>query len=159
MATLHTDGARPTIDRIIDVFPSKEQPQIRSMLSQALSGVASQVLLTRIDGQGPRIPACQVMFSTPRGMGMQTMDDSLMNLFTRKLVSADDAYSYAENEAAFEQMLKKFVAPGPGWPTRPHAHRQKSCHATVTKLRQYRYAETLDAAVRPAGNRSGGAGP
>lgn len=135
MATLHTNGARQTIDRIIDVFPSEEQPQIRSMLSQALSGVISQVLLTRTDGQGFRIPACEIMFSTPaisslirenkvheipsvmltsKGLGMQTMDDSLINLVARRLVSVDEAYSYAENKPVFEQTLKKLNSPRPG---------------------------------------------
>ncbi len=126
MGTLHTNGARQSIDRIIDVFPSEEQPQIRSMVSQSLNGVVSQVLLTRTDGEKGRIPATEVMFGNAaisnlirenkiheitnviqasKGMGMNTMDDSLMGLVTRKMVSPEEAFSYAENKAWFEQWL------------------------------------------------------
>lgn len=125
MATLHTNGARQSIDRIIDVFSAEEQPQIRSMLSQSLTGVISQVLLARTDVEG-RVPATEVLFSNAavsnlirenkiheitsviqagKGQGMHTMDDSLMGLVQKKVVNPEEAYSYAENKSWFEAWL------------------------------------------------------
>jgi twitching motility protein PilT len=125
-ATLHTNGAAQSVDRIIDVFPSDEQPQIRAMLGQALAGVVSQVLLRRIDAAG-RIPATEVLFGSPavsnlireaktqeitsaiqagKQQGMHTMDDSLSGLVNRRQVDPEEAFSYAENKGWFEQFLK-----------------------------------------------------
>ena len=124
-ATLHTNGAAQSVDRIIDVFPADEQPQIRAMLSQSLQGVVSQVLLKRLD-TGGRIPATEVMFGNPavsnlirenkiqdivsviqagKQQGMHTLDDSLVQLVTKKLVDPEEAYSYAENKGWFEQFV------------------------------------------------------
>jgi twitching motility protein PilT len=124
-ATLHTNGASQSVDRIIDVFPAEEQPQIRAMLSQSLAGVVSQVLLRRVD-TGGRIPATEVMFGNPavsnlirenkiqdivsviqagKQQGMHTLDDSLVGLVTKKLVDPEEAYSYAENKGWFEQFV------------------------------------------------------
>lgn len=124
-ATLHTNGASQSVDRIIDVFPADEQPQIRAMLSQSLAGVVSQVLLRRVD-TGGRIPATEVMFGNPavsnlirenkiqdivsviqagKQQGMHTLDDSLVQLVTKKLVDPEEAYSYAENKGWFEQFV------------------------------------------------------
>jgi twitching motility protein PilT len=124
-ATLHTNSAAQSIDRIIDVFPADEQPQIRAMLSLSVAGVVSQVLLRRID-TGGRIPATEVLFGTPavqnlirenkiqeitsviqagKQQGMHTMDDSLASLVTRKLADPEEAYSYAENKGWFEQFV------------------------------------------------------
>jgi twitching motility protein PilT len=123
--TLHTNGASQTVDRIIDVFPAEEQPQIRAMLSQSLAGVVSQVLLRRLD-TGGRIPATEVMFGNPavsnlirenkiqdivsviqagKAQGMHTLDDSLVQLVTKKLVDPEEAFSYAENKGWFEQFV------------------------------------------------------
>ncbi len=124
-ATLHTNGAAASVDRIIDVFPADEQPQIRAMLSQSIQGVVSQVLLKRVD-TGGRIPATEVMFGTPavsnlirenkiqdivsviqagKQQGMHTLDDSLVGLVTKKLVDPEEAFSYAENKGWFEQFV------------------------------------------------------
>jgi twitching motility protein PilT len=124
-ATLHTNGATQTVDRIIDVFPADEQAQIRAMLSQSLQGVVSQVLLKRLD-TGGRIPATEVMFGNPavsnlireakiqeivsviqagKQQGMHTLDDSLVQLVTKKLVDPEEAFSYAENKGWFEQFI------------------------------------------------------
>jgi twitching motility protein PilT len=99
-ATLHTSGAAQTIDRIVDVFPSDQQPQIRMQLASNLLGVISQILLPRIDQPG-RIMACELMIAnfairnnirtgktesmfqtiqTASGEGMQTMDQCLIRL-------------------------------------------------------------------------------
>ena len=123
--TLHTNGASQSVDRIIDVFPAEEQPQIRAMLSQSLAGVVSQVLLRRLD-TGGRIPATEVMFGNPavsnlirenkiqdivsviqagKQQGMHTLDDSLVQLVTKKLVDPEEAFSYAENKGWFEQFV------------------------------------------------------
>ncbi|HYE80246.1 MAG TPA: PilT/PilU family type 4a pilus ATPase, partial [bacterium] len=123
--TLHTNGAVQSVDRIIDVFPADEQPQIRAMLSQSLQGVVSQVLLKNVQ-TGGRIPATEVMFGSPavsnlireakiqdivsiiqagKQQGMHTMDDSLVQLVTKKLVDPEEAYSYAENKGWFEQFV------------------------------------------------------
>lgn len=124
-ATLHTNGAVQSVDRIIDVFPGDEQAQIRAMLSQSLQGVISQVLLKRVD-TGGRIPATEVMFGSPavsnlirenkiqditsviqggKQQGMHTLDDSLVQLVTKKLVDPEEAFSYAENKGWFEQYV------------------------------------------------------
>ena len=124
-ATLHTNGAAQSIDRIIDVFPADEQPQIRAMLSQSIAGIVSQVLLKRVD-TGGRIPATEVLFATPavsnlireskiqeitsciqagKQQGMHTLDDSLVQLVTKKLVDPEEAFSYAENKGWFEQFV------------------------------------------------------
>ena len=126
-ATLHTNGASQSVDRIIDVFPADEQPQIRAMLSQGLSGVVSQVLLQRPD-TGGRLPATEVLFGTPavqnlireskiqeimnviqagKQQGMHSMDDSLVRLVQQKLVDPEEAYSYAENKGWFEQFVDR----------------------------------------------------
>ena len=99
-ATLHTQDAPQTIDRIIDVFPSSQQQQVRVQLSVALQGVITQQLLPTADGQG-RVAACEVMIPTPAvrnliregkthqilssmqtgaAAGMQTMDAALATL-------------------------------------------------------------------------------
>jgi twitching motility protein PilT len=124
-ATLHTNGAAQSVDRIIDVFPADEQPQIRAMLSQSLQGVVSQVLLKQVV-TGGRVPATEVMFGNPavsnlirenkiqdivsviqagKQQGMHTLDDSLVQLVTKKLVDPEEAYSYAENKGWFEQFV------------------------------------------------------
>ena len=65
-STLHTTGAARTVDRIIDVFPSHQQTQIRVQLASTLVAVVSQTLLERVDDKGGRICAFEVMIATPR---------------------------------------------------------------------------------------------
>ena len=116
-ATLHTQDAPQTIDRIIDVFPSGQQQQVRVQLSVALQGVVTQQLLPTADGAG-RVAACEVMIPTPAvrnliregkthqimsamqtssNVGMQTMDAALASLvrqgrITRKLAEARSSH-------------------------------------------------------------------
>jgi twitching motility protein PilT len=120
-ATLHTTNAVRSIDRIIDVFPPKEQDQIRSMVSESIRGVISQQLLPRADGLG-REPACEIMFTSPAvanlvrerktyqlpsvlqtgsKQGMITMDDAIADLVHRKLVTKETAAYYAESPERF----------------------------------------------------------
>ena len=121
--TLHTTNAMRSVDRIIDVFPPKEQEQIRSMVSESLRGVISQQLVPRADGYG-REPALEVLFSnsavsnmirerktfqlasvlqTGSRDGMVTMDDSLMELLKRKLITREVAAYNAENSDRFRK--------------------------------------------------------
>jgi twitching motility protein PilT len=109
-ATLHTSSAAKTIDRVIDVFPGNEKEMVRSMLSESLRAVISQVLIKRIGGG--RVAAHEIMLGTPAirnliregkvaqmyssiqtgsAFGMQTLDQCLQDLVARGMVSKDDA--------------------------------------------------------------------
>lgn len=124
ISTLHTIGAANTIDRIIDVFPSAQQQQIRTQLALVLEGVASQQLITAEDGS--LMPAFEVMTATPaiRNMireskahqldtviassaaaGMSTMDQSLLALVRSGRVSKHAALSHAVNPDWLEKRL------------------------------------------------------
>jgi len=109
-ATLHTNNAPKTIDRVVDVFPADQQAQIRTMLSETLYAVVSQILLKRADGKG-RVPALEIMICTPaiknliresktaqifsviqtsQKHGMQTMEASIKNLVEKRIVSPEE---------------------------------------------------------------------
>ena len=124
--TLHTPSAAKTIDRVIDVFPADQQNQIRNTLSEALKGVVAQNLLKRVDVKG-RVAALEILVVTPAianlireaktfqipGMlqvgkkyGMQTLDDAIMDLLNRKMISPEDAYSRCIDKAKFRPLLK-----------------------------------------------------
>jgi twitching motility protein PilT len=115
LGTLHTASAAKTIDRMVDVFPAQEKEMVRSMLSESLSAVMSQVLCKRKDGQG-RVAAFEVMVGTPavrnliregkvaqlysaiqtgRGAGMQTLDQSLATLVQQGRIDQQTARSLA----------------------------------------------------------------
>lgn len=119
--TLHTSSAAKTVDRIVDVFPAAEKEMVRSMLSESLRAVISQTLLKTKDGQG-RIAAHEIMLGTPairnlirenkvaqmysaiqtgQNFGMQTLDQNLLELVRRNLVSAAEARTKASNKDAF----------------------------------------------------------
>jgi twitching motility protein PilT len=125
MGTLHTNSAAKTIDRIIDVFPTDQQEQIRAMLSESLKGVVCQQLLRTADGKG-RVAALEIMLGTPaignliregktfqipsiiqtaKKDGMQLMDQHLLDLMKTKRVTADEAYRCAADKRQFEQYL------------------------------------------------------
>ena len=109
--TLHTQDAPQTVDRVIDVFPSHQQHQIRTQLANALQGVVTQTLVPRL-GEGGRVAACEVLVPTPgiRNLiregknhqilsamqtggefGMQTMDAALTDLLRRNVISREEA--------------------------------------------------------------------
>jgi twitching motility protein PilT len=123
LSTLHTLDAAETINRIISVFPPYHQRQVRMQLSGILRGVVSQRLVPRIDGKG-RVPAVEVMIGTARirdciddkektkqipeaiaqgftSYGMQTFDQSLMQLLTNKLISYEEALRQSSNPDDF----------------------------------------------------------
>ncbi len=125
LATLHTMDAPQTVERIIDVFPSNQQQQIRVQLANTLVGVVSQRLLPSKDGRG-RIPAVEVLVCTPavRNLirekkihqiysymqtggkyGMQTMDNHLLELHGRGQVSARDVMEHASDLEAMSRYL------------------------------------------------------
>ena len=120
-ATLHTSSAAKTIDRIVDVFPATEKEMVRSMLSESLRAVISQTLLKTKDGQG-RVAAYEILIGTPairnlirenkvaqmysslqtgQQFGMQTLDQCLLELVKRNIVSAPEARAKAANKDAF----------------------------------------------------------
>jgi twitching motility protein PilT len=120
-ATLHTSSATKTIDRIVDVFPAAEKEMVRSMLSESLRAVISQVLLKRKDGTG-RVAAHEIMIAnaairnlirenkvaqmysiiqTNQAIGMQTLDQCLMELVRQQVIAVDEARSVAQNKDQF----------------------------------------------------------
>ena len=124
--TVHTSSAAKTIDRLIEVFPSSEQMQIRSTLADGIRAVVAQVLFKRADRQG-RCAALEIMIATPavrnliregktfqipsmiqtgKKYGMQLLDDSIMDLLQRGLISAEDAYIKANEKIKFKNFLK-----------------------------------------------------
>jgi len=125
--TLHTINAMKTVDRIIEIFPANQQGQVRSTLSDALKAVVSQTLFKRTDVKG-RCAALEVLIATPavrnlirdsktfqilstmqtgKKFGMQTLDDAIMQLLDKKMISADDAYSNSVEKARFVKFLRK----------------------------------------------------
>ncbi len=124
--TLHTTSAAKTVDRVIEVFPSEEQSQIRSTLADGLRAVVAQVLFKRVDKTG-RCAALEIMIATPavrnliresktfqipsmiqtgKKYGMQTLDDSIMNLLQKGWISPDEAYTKANDKVKFRPFLK-----------------------------------------------------
>lgn len=125
--TLHTNNARKTIDRLIDVFPSDQQQQVRTMLAASLRGVVAQLLLKRADRPG-RLAVNEILFSNQaaasiiregqtqklqdvivggRGEGMQFMDDSILENLRAGRVSGNEAYMKAIEKDRFIQYLKQ----------------------------------------------------
>jgi twitching motility protein PilT len=119
--TLHTSSAAKTIDRIIDVFPAEEKEMMRAMLSESLRAVISQTLLKTKDGAS-RVAAHEIMVGTPAirnliregkvaqmysaiqtgaQLGMQTLDQNLMDLVKRNVVSKEEARNKAANKDNF----------------------------------------------------------
>jgi len=120
-ATLHTSSAAKTVDRIIDVFPAAEKDMVRAMLSESLVAVISQTLLKTKDGQG-RVAAHEIMIGTPairnlirenkvaqmyssiqtgQSIGMQTLDQCLIDLVRRNVISAAEARMRAVSKETF----------------------------------------------------------
>jgi twitching motility protein PilT len=129
LSTLHTQNASQTIERIIDIYPSEQQNQIRAMLSNTLQAVISQVLFKRADCPG-MIPACEVMLcssairncirenriheipnaiETSRQAGMCTLDDSIKALALNGQISRDQAMSQAQRPNSLKDQLAGVV--------------------------------------------------
>ena len=124
--TLHTSSAAKTVDRIIEVFPSTEQAQIRSTLSDGLRAIIAQTLFKRVDKKG-RCAAMEILVATPavrnlireakthqvpsmiqtgKQYGMQLMDDAIMQLYKKGWISPDEAYGKANSKSLFRPFLK-----------------------------------------------------
>ena len=125
LASLHTNSASQTIERIIDSFPPNQQTQIRNQLANTISGIISQRLIQRI--KGGLVPATEVMIATtavrtlirdnrPRQLdlvietsqdvGMMPLDRSLADLVRRKEISIDRAEFYSTNSLELRNQLK-----------------------------------------------------
>ncbi len=127
-ATLHTNSAAQTINRIIDVFPAHQQGQIRTQLSLVLEGIVCQTLLPRVDGKG-RVVSLEIMVPTPairnlirddkvhqiystmqagqEKLGMQTMNQNLVTLYQKRLISLEAAMSASSQKDELEQMISR----------------------------------------------------
>jgi len=126
LGTLHTGNASRTLDRLLDVFPVDQQEQIRVMVSESLRGIISQQLVPRADGEG-RVLALETLTNTPavanvireaktyllpgiiqtgKKQGMQLMDDCLLDLYRRGLISPEEAYARAEQKQTMRVQLK-----------------------------------------------------
>ncbi len=125
LATLHTSNASRTLDRLLDVFPPHQQEQIRVMVSESLRGVISHQLIPRADGTG-RVLALEILTNTPavanvireaktymlpgiiqtgKKQGMRLMDDTLIELYQRGLISAQEAYARADQKQMVRQQI------------------------------------------------------
>jgi twitching motility protein PilT len=126
MGTLHTNGAAASVDRIINAFPAGEEPYVRTMLSTSLLGSISQQLVRKADNKG-RVAAIEILINNTAVsnliregkidqienviqsggmMGMQRMDTALMRLLDSEIITAEEAYYKARNQAEFEPYLE-----------------------------------------------------
>lgn len=137
LATLHTNSCVQTINRIIDVFPAHQQQQVRAQLSFVLEGVLSQLLLPRADGKG-RVAVLEIMIPNAAirnliredkihqiysqmqvgqaKFGMQTMNQSLLVLYQRRLITLEEALGRSQEPDELRQMLVNVGALRPGTP-------------------------------------------
>ena len=126
--TLHTNSASSTINRIIDVFPSHQQAQIRTQLSLVIEGIVCQSLLPRADGKG-RVVSLEILVPTPgirnliredkvhqiysamqtgqEKLGMQTMNQSLATLVFRRLITNETAMKASSNREELQEMINR----------------------------------------------------
>ena len=125
LATLHTPDAPGAVDRIIDVFPSHQQSQIRTQLGNSLEAIIAQILLPKKSGRG-RVPAVELLIAdsavrnlirtgkshqlptameTGTQLGMRTMDQALKDLVDRDMVSYETAVARVRNRTVFEKLL------------------------------------------------------
>ncbi len=130
MGTLHTISAAKTVDRIIEIFPTNQQPQIRATLADALRAVISQTMFKRIDVKG-RCVAFEILIATPavrnliregktyqipssmqtgKKFGMKTLDDAIMELMQNGWIDPDEAYNKCVDKAKFKPFAKSAPA-------------------------------------------------
>ena len=123
MGTLHTNGAAPTVDRLVNAFPADKQPHVRTMLSTSLRGVVSQQLIPKAD-KGGRVAALEILVNTPAvanlirqgkmdqlenamqsgaANGMRLMDTAIQHLLDSKQISGKEAYKKSISKSKFEQ--------------------------------------------------------
>ncbi|MBN2455590.1 MAG: PilT/PilU family type 4a pilus ATPase [Sedimentisphaerales bacterium] len=126
-STLHTINAPQTIERIIDIYPSDQQSQIRTMLANTLQAVISQTLFRRVDVPG-MVPCTEILLctsavrncirenriyeianiiETSRRLGMQSMDKSILEMCSKGYIDREEAVAKSTNPAKMEKMLKQ----------------------------------------------------
>src|SRR5881409_2213297 len=127
LATLHTANASRTLDRLLDVFPPEQQEHVRVMVAESLRGVISHQLIPKKDGTG-RVLALEILTNTPavsnvireaktymlpgiiqtgKKQGMRLMDDALIDLYDRGLISGEEAYERADQKPLMRQHVGK----------------------------------------------------
>jgi twitching motility protein PilT len=142
LATLHTNSAAETINRIIDVFPSHQQAQVRAQLAFVVEGIITQTLLPKAKGRG-RVMACEIMVATPairalirddkvhqiqssmqagKKHGMQTLNDSLYQLYMNREVALEECLRVASEPSEFLRMVGE---PVPGDDDKPLAPKDR----------------------------------
>jgi twitching motility protein PilT len=134
-ATLHTNSAAQTINRIIDIFPSNQQSQIRTQLSLVLEGIVCQALLPKSDGKG-RVVSLEIMVPSPairalirddkvhqiygtmqagqEKLGMQTANQSLASLYMKRLITLETALTASSMKDELQDMINRGVGVVPG---------------------------------------------
>jgi twitching motility protein PilT len=126
-ATVHTNSAAATIDRIVNAFPADEQPQVRGMLSESLGGIVAQQLVRSADGKR-RLAVHEILVASPalasmirenktfqvpslmqagQGQGMQTMDMALERLVRARTISVETAVEKALDKESFAKLFKQ----------------------------------------------------
>jgi len=126
LATLHTSNASRTLDRLLDVFPPEQQEHVRVMVAESLRGVISHQLIPRKDGTG-RVLALEILTNTPavanvireaktymlpgiiqtgKKQGMRLMDDTLIDLYQRGMIRAEEAHERADQKSVVQPHLK-----------------------------------------------------
>jgi twitching motility protein PilT len=130
LASLHTNSAAQTINRVIDVFPAGQQSQIRTQLALVLEGIVCQTLLRRADGHG-RVPSLEILVPNPairalirddkvhqiygamqagqEKLGMQTANQSLASLYMRRLITLDEALKASSLRDELKDMIDRGV--------------------------------------------------
>jgi twitching motility protein PilT len=124
-ATLHTNSAAESINRVIDVFPGHQQEQVRAQLAFVLEGVVTQTLLPKASGQG-RVCACEVLVATPairalireekvhqiysamqagKKFGMQTLNDALYQLYVQREVTLEECLRVTSDQTELKRMV------------------------------------------------------
>jgi twitching motility protein PilT len=124
-ATLHTNSAAESINRVVDVFPAHQQEQVRAQLAFVLEGVVTQTLLPRASGRG-RVVACEVLVATPairalireekvhqiysamqagKKYGMQTLNDSLYQLYVQRQVTLEECLRVSSDQTELKRMV------------------------------------------------------
>ena len=127
LSTLHTSNASRTLDRLLDVFPPEQQEHVRVMVAESLRGIMSHQLIPRKDGTG-RVLALEILTNTPavanvireaktymlpgiiqtgKKQGMRLMDDALIDLYDRGLISGEEAYERADQKPLMRQHVGK----------------------------------------------------
>src|SRR5262245_36368123 len=129
-ATLHTNSAAQTVNRIIDIFPADQQAQIRTQLSLVLEGIVCQALLARADGKG-RVASLEILVPTPairnlirddkvhqiygamqtgqEKLGMQTANQSLASLYMKRQITLETAMAASSNRDELHDMIQRGV--------------------------------------------------